>query len=171
MRKDAEKMTTVTPKALVMVEKSAQDTVHLIAKKKNSDAPSQTIQSLVAPSLHCASQNQRTIMENTAIINNALLSVILKANNCALDSKTIWVVILPINAFQPVSKLAQFNVPMMKSNVKVSYKIAVIVLIKISAKLKPRMSMEMPVPMILLLMDAQKAAVEIPSCAHPKKML
>ena len=171
IQKDAVKMITATQRALITKVTHAQDIVHLIARKKKSDAPSQMIQLLDAPCLHCAFQNRKIITQIIAIINNVHLSAILIASNCALDSKTIWDAILLMNAFQTVSKPAQFNVPMMKSNAKVTLIAKQTVLIKICAKPKPKMSMVMPVQMTLLLMDVQSTAVEILSCVRLRRML
>jgi len=168
--KDAEKMITATLKALITKVTLVQDTAHLTAKKKNSDAPSQTIQSQDAQFLHCAFQNQKTVLVNIVIINNAHFFA-KNPNNCALDSKTILDVILLINAYQPVLKPVPSNAVMMKSNAKVKLTVILTVLTKISVNLKQRTSMVMLAQMILLLMDAQSTAVEILSCAHPKKML
>ena len=170
IQKDAMKMITATLKAPIMKVTHAQDTVHLTAKRKNSDVPSQTIQSQDVQSLHCAFQNQKTVLVNTVIINNAHFFA-KNPNNCALDLKTILDVILLTNAYQPVSKPAPSNAAMMKSNAKVKLIVILTVLTKISANLKQRMLMVMPAQMILLLMDAPSTAVEILSCAHLKKML
>ena len=116
--KDAERTITATQKAQTTKVTHVQDTVHLTAKKKNSDVPSQTIQSQDVQFLHCAFQNQKMALVNIVIINNAHFFV-KNLNNCALDSKTIWDATLPMYAYQTVSKLVQFNVPMMKSNAKV----------------------------------------------------
>merc|ERR1712136_722540 len=140
--KDAERTITATQKAQTTKVTHVQDTVHLTAKKKNSDVPSQTIQSQDVQFLHCA-----------------------------LDSKTILDVILQTNASQPVSKPAPSNAVMMKSNAKVKLTVILTVLIKISVNLKQKTSMVMLAQMTLLLMDAQSTAVEILSCVHPKKML
>ena len=171
IQKDAVKMITATLRALITKVTHVQDIAHLIVKKKKSDALSQTIQLQDALCLHCAFQNQKIITENIAIINNVHLSVILIASNCALDSKTILDATLLMNAYQPVSKPAQFNVPMMKSNAKVTLIAKQTVLIKICAKPKPKMSMVRPVQMTLLHMGAQSTAVEILSCAHLRRML
>ena len=168
--KDAEKTITATQKAQITKVTHAQDTVHLTAKRKNSDVPSQTIQSQDVQSLHCAFQNQKTVLVNIVIINNAHFFA-KNPNNCALDLKTILDVILLTNAYQPVSKPAPFNAVMMKSNVKVKLIVILTVLTKISANLKQRMSMVMPAQMILLLMDAQSTAVEILSCVHLRRIL
>ena len=119
IQQDAVKMITVTLKVLTTKVTHAQDIVHSIAKKKKSNAPFQMIQLQVALFLHCAFQNQKMITENIAIINNVHLSVIRRASNCALDTKIILDATLLMNAYQFVSKPAQFNVLMMKSNVMV----------------------------------------------------
>merc|ERR1712136_266558 len=111
------------------------------------------------------------ITENIAIINNVHLSVILIASNYALDSKTILDATLLMNAYLPVSKPAQYNAPMMKSNAKVTLIAKQTVLIKTCAKPKPKMLMVRLVQMTLLLMDVQSTAVEILSCAHLRRML
>ena len=112
-------MIIATLKVLIMNATHSQDIAHLIAKKRKSHAPFRMIQLQVALFLHCAFLNQKMITENIAIINNVHLSVILIASNYALDSKTILDATLLMNAYQIVSKPAQFNVLMMKSNVKV----------------------------------------------------
>ena len=120
IQKDAEKMITVTKKELTMKVIPAQDTAHSIALMKNSDAPSQTIQSLVAQFLLYVFQKKKTTTVKIATINNAHFFAILKPNNCVLDLKTIWDARLQINASLTASKHVQFNALMMKSNVKVN---------------------------------------------------
>ena len=120
IQKDAEKMITATKKELTMKVIHAQDTAHLIALMKNSDAPSQTIQSPVALFLLYAFQKKRTTTVKIVTINNAHFFAILKANNCVLDLKTIWDARLQINASLTALKHVQFNALMMKSNAKVN---------------------------------------------------
>ena len=119
IQKDVVKMITATLKAPITKVTHAQDIAHLIARKTKSDAPSQTIQLQVVLFLHCVFQNRLIITENIAIINNVHSSVIRIVSNCVLDTKTTLDATLPMNAYQTVSKPAQFNVPMMKSNAKV----------------------------------------------------
>ena len=120
IQKDAEKMITATKKELIMKVIPAQDTAHLTARMKNSDAPSQTIQSLVVQFLLYAFQKKKTTTVKIAIISNVHFFVILKTNNCVLDLKIILDVRLQTNAFLTASKHAQFNAPKMKSNEKVN---------------------------------------------------
>ena len=120
IQKDAEKMITVIKKELTMKVIPAQDTAHSTALMKNSDAPSQTIQSLVAQFLLYAFQKKKTTTVKIAIISNVHFFVMLKTNNCVLDLKIILDVRLQTNAFLTVSKPVQFNAPKMKSNAKVN---------------------------------------------------
>ena len=171
IQKDAEKMITATKKALIMKATHAQDTVHSIVPKKNSDAPSQTIQSQAAPFLHCAFQKRKTITAMIAIINNAHSFATLQPNNNALDTKITLDAKPQIPAYQPVLKPVLSNVAKTKLNAKAKLIATAIALILMFARQKPRMSMVTLAPMILPLMDAQSIAVMIPSCAHPQKML
>ena len=120
IQKDAEKTITATKRELTMKVIHAQDTAHLIALTKNSDAPSQTIQSPVALFLLYAFLKKKTTAVKIVPTNNAHFFVIQKTNNYVLDLKIILDVKLQINAFPTASKHAQFNAPMMKSNAKVN---------------------------------------------------
>ena len=171
IQKDAEKMITATKKALIMKATHAQDTAHSIVPKKNSDAPSQTIQSQVALFLHYAFQRKKTIMAMIVNTNNAHSFATLQPNSNALDTKITLAAKPQIHASPPVLKPVPSNVPKTKSNAKDQLTVTPIALIPMFARQRPRMSMVTLAPMILLLMDAQSIAVMVLSYAHLQKML